>query len=366
MAKPYVRRGPWAHRILIALSTVVLTILLVWLLRFFDRDIGDIPGPAYEEVERQFIDPATLAKERALQAELDSLQARVREQREQQDLLRQSTDNSRQTMDQLLALHTLSLEKGVTPPAMEQDALAESKAQFLANQRRFQEANQELETLAASQRDIEAQLASLNRDLEGKRQEAKNQYAVLRDRHAMKTAALRLAVAVPILFAAAWLLLRKRGTSYAPLIWAVFIAAFLNTGRILYDCFPRAYFKYVAIGAAILIVLTLLIHLIRMIAAPRKDWLLKQYKEAYNRRVCPVCAFPFQGARARPVLPRLRRRAILMPAENTEDEGKPYTCPSCGEALFAACARCGKVRHALLPFCEHCGVEKEVAGTSAG
>jgi predicted RNA-binding Zn-ribbon protein involved in translation (DUF1610 family) len=57
----------------------------------------------------------------------------------------------------------------------------------------------------------------------------------------------------------------------------------------------------------------------------------------------------------------MKKKALIFadPAkESTQPE--PYTCPSCGTSLYAKCEKCGQIRHTLLPYCEHCGTQKEM------
>ena len=123
----------------------------------------------------------------------------------------------------------------------------------------------------------------------------------------------------------------------------------------MHQHFPSEFFKYVAIGAAIVIVLAFLVHLIRMLAAPKRDWLLKQYKEAYSHRRCPVCAYPIaRGPHQSAVWKRRDSASIGEVADDATPES-PYTCPACGSGLFAECAACNAIRYTLLPFCPHCG-----------
>ena len=100
------RRGPWVHRALIVCFAAVLTVLLIWFLAFVLSDVGRIYG----------LD--------ALEKEMVRLNAQIRDQKEIQQILRSSTDSSQETMDQLVAIHKLSLEKGVRPTEAEQQALA--------------------------------------------------------------------------------------------------------------------------------------------------------------------------------------------------------------------------------------------------
>ncbi len=350
-------RGPWKHRVLIFGFSALLALLLVWLLGFVLRDIGRMPGPDRAAIEKKYVAQSLVDKKTALGKEQNDLERQVANQREIQSILRTSTDNSQQTMNQLLEMYRLGLTKGVTPSEQEQASLAESEKQFLENQKQFQVANQEIARLSERLRVIQQEITALDEQIENSRKPATEEYNRLRERHSLKVAALKLGFLVPLMFLATWMAVKMRTKPYAPLAYAAFGAALWRTGTVMHQHFPREYFKYIAIGAAIAIVLAILLHLIRALVAPKKDWLLKQYKEAYNKHLCPVCSFPMQGAAASGLRRLGRRGAVIMPSMDAAGQSgiEPYTCPSCGTGLFAPCASCGKTRHALLPYCEHCG-----------
>jgi predicted RNA-binding Zn-ribbon protein involved in translation (DUF1610 family) len=158
--------------------------------------------------------------------------------------------------------------------------------------------------------------------------------------------------------------LRKRQSAYAPILYAGLVACAWKVGVVIHDHFPTQVFKYIAIGTAIAIIVAALVFVIRRVVAPRRDWLLKQYREAYRRHRCPVCSDPIQRGPLRHAT--WTRKGPIVPATLPDDTGAagPYTCPSCGTLLYVECDSCQSLRHALLPFCESCGVEKEFAGAS--
>jgi anaerobic selenocysteine-containing dehydrogenase len=125
----------------------------------------------------------------------------------------------------------------------------------------------------------------------------------------------------------------------------------------MFEHFPRDFFKYIAMTAAVSIVLAFLVWLLRSAGRPNPATQLKRHREAYAGQRCPNCAFPIGGvARLRG---RKARRAPAIgvpfaPAEASE-ESKTRHCPSCGVSLFEKCEACGATRHSLLPFCERCG-----------
>ena len=64
------------------------------------------------------------------------IQREIEAQQERQVILRESRETAQTTMNQLLDIERLNLEKDVTPSEEEQSARAESQQLFLANQSR--------------------------------------------------------------------------------------------------------------------------------------------------------------------------------------------------------------------------------------
>jgi len=62
----------------------------------------------------------------------------------------------------------------------------------------------------------------------------------------------------------------------------------------VHEYFPREYFKHIGLIVIIAIVLRLLVYLIKRIVSPKKDWILKQYQEAYDKGLCLTCGKPIR------------------------------------------------------------------------
>ncbi|MEX2310025.1 MAG: hypothetical protein WD738_20810 [Pirellulales bacterium] len=354
-------RGTWWQRFLIALLTVVLTALIYWLLGFVLDDIGTIPGPTYEEFEAARLDPVLRETAKRLTLEIADTEREINNQSTRQNLLRESTRAAQQTLGQLLEIQRLSIEQGTTLSDEQQAALAESQQLFLENQRRDQE-------LSESRAALNERLVALQEEqrqnrlaLEEARRPIQDEFNDLMDRHRLTLAAIKIAVLAPLWALGAWLFLRYRDTIYAPLVYALDVALVLKTFEVMHEYFPRRYFKYILIVAAIAAVCWILYRLLRLVARPSRDWRLRQYREAYQSFLCPICRYPIRRGPLRfvPWPPRSVPQPLVPSAESAALD-PPYTCPSCATPLYEACAQCGHTRHALLPACEHCGAVKEI------
>ena len=265
-------------------------------------------------------------------------------------------------MNQLLELQRLALQRGVTPTQAEQTALAQSEQLFLANQQKYQEINEKIAVLTEQLQTLESQKRELNQDLEKQRQPVQKEYSVLVRRHNFKLAAIKLAVLVPLLVVAGILALKKRASLHAPLIYAFGIAVLVKVFMVMHEHFPTRYFKYVLILAVLALVAWTLVGLLRMIAYPKREWLLKQYREAYESFFCPVCSFPIRRGPLRyMVWSRRSLKKLSVQPETAGEADQPYVCPMCATRLFEECEACHAIRHALLPACAKCGREKSLS-----
>lgn len=352
-------KGPWTHRVLVLVFSLLLGVLVYWLLGFIVDDLGSWPGPVYEEVEKRLLDQDLVQQSKELQAQIAEANRSISEQKDRQKVLRDSTDNSERTMNQLLEVQRLSLQKGVALTEADQAALAESKQLFLANQKRYQQINEQIAQLNDRLRELESKHRGIEKQLEEKRQVVNEEYRSLATRHQLILAALKLAVLVPLLAAAVVLLLKKRSSLYAPLFYASGIALLVKVGLVMHEHFPTRYFKYVLILAGLGIVARILVILLRMAAFPKKDWLLKQYRDAYERFLCPICDYPIRrGPLKYTFWSRRSLKKLNLPLQSPPESDEPYSCPVCGTRLFEECPSCHAMRHALLPACAQCGAEK--------
>ena len=75
------RRGTWWQRFLIWTFSVALALLFYWLLGFVLQDIGNLPGPDWNELEAERLDPALRTDDRAAEQRAGRGQTADRERR---------------------------------------------------------------------------------------------------------------------------------------------------------------------------------------------------------------------------------------------------------------------------------------------
>lgn len=351
-------KGPWVQHLGIIFLSLILGGLLFWLLGFMTKDIGSLRGPDLYKVEANYLNAEILEKQKSLKSSLDVIRNNIGNKREQQAILKDSTNSLQNTINQLLSIQKQNIERNLTLSGEQQQTLAESQTLFLENQKQYLALNKEIAEQTSQQHQLERELASVSGQIDKQRILARNEYNKLMSKHRLKVAVLKLVVMVPIFLISAWFFIKKRSGFFGPIIYATFIAVFIRISLVVHEYFPKKYFKYIALLVIIAIVLKLLLYLLKRIAAPKKDWILKHHQEAYDRSICPICGKPVRIGPLRYAIGHKHRGLVSAGQGGQTCKQELYTCPSCGTELYGKCDKCGDIRHSLLPFCEHCGNEK--------
>jgi len=354
-------KGPWYHRFAIRLFTLVLAVLTFWGLGFLVDDIRSIRGPDYNAIEMKHLDADLVAKRDALVKQIADLSRQIENQTEKQQVVGDSSRNLQQTINQLIELQKLGMQKSVAFSETDQSNFTASLRLFLDNQGKYQALSHAVSDLLEQKHGLVREKEQVEQDLEKRRRPARDEFNRLSHRHRLKLAALQLAILLPMLVVAAGLVIIKRSSIYFPLSLAFASATLVKVTLVVHEYFPSRYFKYILLGVLLLVVARLLIYFIRTIAFPKTQWLVKQYREAYERFLCPVCEYPIQiGPRRFLFWTRRTVGKMALPQGSGDAPDENYTCPSCGSTLFEECPACHQRRHAMLPNCSHCGAEKEI------
>ncbi|HIO66063.1 MAG TPA: hypothetical protein EYN40_05140, partial [Planctomycetes bacterium] len=293
MAKNLESKGTFWQRLQSISLTLILALLLIWFLGFLRYDVGDLEGP-----DRQSYIGAL---DQGPQEQLDDLIAQQREIRRElqrnrslQQGYKDSKENARQVMEEITALHRLSLDQKIQPHVENVLALADARSRFLSSQEKLETAN--IAVRESNSRDFE-----LTDDIFKQREvvrkhniPATEQFSAAYDSHRLLLAFYKLGIPLPMFLIAAWLVKRYRRSPYRPIFFALLVATFWEVGAIAFEHFPREYFKYIAIGVAILIVGMFLKFTLRNLSTPPKDLLLRRYRESYEKCRCPRCDFPIR------------------------------------------------------------------------
>lgn len=352
--------------------SVAVGVLAFWLLGYVLIDMDRVQGPNYQQMlERRL--PKKLQDERqALEAQLLDVNQKIASTEQRRRLTGQTTSDSQQTINQLLELKRNADENETTLSQDQQQALTDSLQLFLANQSQTQVLNAELATLHNQLNEVVSNQRSNVRDITEASRPIDQEYQQLYAAHQWRIAAYKLGLLVPLLIFCGWMFLRQAGGTYAMLVYAFSGAVAARVILVMHEHFPAIYFRYILIVLALAITTGVLVRLLNLLAHPSRDWLIRQYREAYASFFCPICDYPIHRGPlkfASWTRRSLRKRPVI--AVNGADLiiDQPYTCPCCETSLFRACEKCGGVRHTLLPACEKCGdvtVQETGSGNSTG
>ena len=320
------------------------------------NDIGDLPGPNYNAIQQRNIPEEKQSTANELSDQLTEIEKQIKRQQEIQKNLQQSMINSETALTKIADLQRLSLERGGKPSEVDQQAMENARSRFYAAQDDFESANESIASLNSERHQLNQSIAAINKELRQFQDKAQTEFNIEQRSHDLKVASLKLALVVPLLLLSAWRVRKKRGSIYQPFNWAALVSTFWMVWLVMWDHFPRDFFKYIAILATIGILAAFLAWAIRSSARPRKATLLNRHREAYQNHRCPACDFPIlRGAFQQAVW--TKRGPKLHGEAPSQTESSRYTCPSCGEALFDQCGDCGEVTQTLLPYCSACGRE---------
>jgi len=349
-------KGSFGIRFCIIILGIILGILLFWLLGFVTKDIGRIKGPNHNEIRKKYVEKDLDEKQKAINKEIKEVTRKIKILEQQQRTIKDSSSSLQNTINQLLK----TTEKFESPDEITK-TINQSQTAFLEKQKTYEQNNQKIADLTDTLNNKKEDLGAVNNQIDEQEKEAQKEYDNLYRRHKLKVASIKLAILLPILIIASLFFMKMRSGPYWPLVWAFFSAAFLKTAFVVHAYFPKEYFKYIAIVVLIAIVLRILICFIRRIIKPKKDLLLKQYQQNYDKHICPVCSKPIQTNQlVLSELSMLREKSPLTEDIQSHIQAE-YFCPSCGTKLYEKCQNCQQIRHSLLPYCFNCGAQKSDA-----
>lgn len=352
-------KGPWLNRMVIWVLTLALGILTYLLEGFFIRDIESIKGPDWQSIETNRVDVALRDRSKELNVEIGNLGRRITRLQEEQRILSDGSRNLQDTIVQLVELQKLSLQKELPLSENDQQNLANTLNQFLETQTSFQTFNQNLHDQAEQKRLAEDEKQALDAQINELLIPAREEYSELVRKHRMWLATLELCLLVPLLVLAGFLVIRRNQSVYFPVFLAFGVATLIKAFWVVNKYFPAQYVKYILILTLLAGVGKVLVHAIGIVAFPGKNWLQKQYREAYERFLCPICEYPIRTGPRRFLYWTRRTVHKTIPHSGDSEAEQTYSCPSCGTRLFEECSSCHHVRHSLLTHCSSCGEEKK-------
>jgi hypothetical protein len=308
--------------------------------------VGELPGVDKHTTLEQFMDPV---RTRRIATARDSLLRLERDLSAAQDRARLTLTaasnayrSQRESFDNWVATRVATTDPRQDPEVLRR---TEQLDQLKAGERTAQS---EVERLDASLLRTSQALDALREEQAALAEAASGRYERARFQNELRVFAIRLALTLPLLLVAAWLVVRKRRSQYWPLFRGFVLFALFAFFFELVPYLPSygGYVRYgvgvVLSGLAGLYVIRAMRRLVarraevdRQTEAERRRRL--GYEEALKRMaggVCPGC-----------------ERAI---AASTPDAQSNF-CVHCGMTLFDHCTACHARKNAFFQYCPACG-----------
>lgn len=354
-------KGTFWVRFSILLLAIIFGILIYWSVGFLLDDIRFIKMPSRELFFKEHIDASLQKKLENLEIRLQDLEHKHTLISQQRGFIKDSSSSLKIVVDNLFRLK--NRDQQLISEAQFGQVLA-TLDKIIKIQDEFKETADRYLEITDERFEVKKQIRALKKQIESQRQAVQKLFFEKLHRHRVRTTFVKMAFLLPLVLLCTIFLVKKRSSIYRLIYFSAAIALYIKTALIIHDNFPSRYFKYILMIAMLALVGWGFVWLIRMLVKPEIETLLKQYRQAYERFLCPVCEYPIKTG-PRKYLYWTRRtvhKTALTSTSFSKDADEPYVCPVCGTLLFEKCESCGKICHSLLPNCLHCGNKKSITG----
>jgi hypothetical protein len=321
------------------------------------RLIADLPGVDQSVNVSDFVDQRAQAASVATATRLAARRTAVEPQRDSAQLAARAAQNAatsaKARFDAWVATRTAT-----TDPAQDPEVVRRTR-EVEAAQATARDAQAAVERWDAELLQLEQQAAQESRTQQALRDAASPQYERARFGQELTVFGIRLALTLPLLFVAGWMVRTKRASPWWPLHRGFVLFALMAFFVELVPYLPSygGYVRSIVGVIACIVAGRWAIRWMQAYLARRAED--EQRNEAERRQslrsedalkrmalnVCPGCERP-------------------LAAEKDNGSGKPTNfCVHCGMKLYDSCAGCGSRTNAFFTFCAVCGTGRTAAAT---
>ena len=330
---------------------LVSLVFAAFLIGLGGKIVADLPRLETALTVEQFADRAKLAGLRAEVQAAGRTQRDLADRRQQADLALTAARNAYQSARASYA-NWLSTRTATTDPQQDPEVIRRTR-ELDTLKGREREAQAVVEAIDAQVLATRQGIDARNRQVQEMLDGARDAYDSARNRQELRVFGARLALTLPLLAVAGWLVAKQRGSDYWPLMRGFVLFAVFTFFFELVPYLP-SYGGYVRYGVGIVLTAVAGHYVIKAMRAylAKRQAIERQTEEERRRAlgyedalkkmatgICPGC-----------------ERAIL-----TTGQAPSNFCVHCGMKLFDDCPKCTTRRNAFFHYCPSCGAGAAVA-----